>query len=336
MISKPSLLRRALALLAALCLLPGPANAATLDFTLTTSKPVTVTGTPRIALDVGGVTRYATYAGGSGTSSLTFSYAIQPRDFDANGIALLPPLDLNGGSLQDLNGNAASNLGFTAPDASGIKIQTYTATFLTNPVTTANVDAVSFMVEKAPQNARLDYTITSEGGPGAVSGTDTITSNSHTVTVSVSSLPPGKLRLEVSISTPAGGTGQVKSATAESDRLPPAGYSVSLLTNPVNDANKGAASIQISGGESNSRYRYTISSSNGGAIGGNGNITADPQVIDSIDLSSLADGPLTVSVTLTDSAGNEGSAVTASGTKDTVAPAIVSIGLPANATYDDL
>ncbi len=93
MISRLSWLRRALGLFTLICLPGTAAVAATLDFTLTVSEPVTVTvtGTPRIAVDVGGITRYADYTAGSGTSTLTFSYAVQAGDFDANGITLVSP-----------------------------------------------------------------------------------------------------------------------------------------------------------------------------------------------------------------------------------------------------
>ena len=91
MISRLSWLRRALGLFTLICLPRTAAVAATLNFTLTVSEPVTVTGTPRIAVDVGGVTRYADYTAGSGTSTLTFSYAVQAGDFDANGITLVSP-----------------------------------------------------------------------------------------------------------------------------------------------------------------------------------------------------------------------------------------------------
>ena len=59
---KPVRPRHVAWLLAALCLPCTPATAANLDFTVAASEPVVVTGTPRIAIDVGGVTRYATYA----------------------------------------------------------------------------------------------------------------------------------------------------------------------------------------------------------------------------------------------------------------------------------
>lgn len=338
MISRPTASRRILVLAASLCLLARPADAATLTFTLTTSKPVTVTGSPRLAIDVGGVTRYATYAGGSGTSTLSFSYAVQPRDFDANGIALVSPLDLNGGSLVDDAGNAAASLGFTLPDTSGIRIQTYTTSFTTSPVTSANKTAVGFTIAKAPQGGSYAYTITSSGGGGAVTGSGTIASNAQAVTgVDVSSLPGGTLTLAVTVSTAAGGTGAARQATASFDGLPPTGYAATFLTGTVTVANSTAAGFQVTGGEVGASYSYAISSSGGGTpVTGTGTISADPQPVTGLDLSGLGDGTLTLSVTLTDSFGNTGSAATATVTKDTLAPTIISVTPPAAGTYDDL
>ena len=200
--------------LAILCLCAMPASAATLVFTATASEPVIVTGTPRIAIDVGGATRFATYASGSGTAALTFSYAVQAGDFDANGITIAAPLDLNGGSITDIAGNPASSLTFTVPDTSALKVQTYTATFTTSPITNANASAVSFAIAKAPTGASFTYAISSSGGAGSVTGSGTIASSSHTVSnVDVSALPTGTLTLSVTVSTAAGGTGAAKTAT---------------------------------------------------------------------------------------------------------------------------
>jgi len=212
---RPVRLRNFAWLLAALCLPCAQAAAANLDFTVATSEPVVVTGVPRIAIDVGGVTRYATYASGTGTSSLTFAYAVQPGDFDANGITLAAPLELNGGNIADSAGNLVSPLTFTLPDTSAIKVQTYTASFTTSPITSANANAVSFAIAKAPTGASFTYTITSSGGAGTVSGSGTIAGASHTVSsVDVSALPSGTLTLSVTVTTAAGGTGAVRSATS--------------------------------------------------------------------------------------------------------------------------
>ena len=51
---KPAL-RRAVGFLSILGYFNASAFAATLDFTITTNRPVTITGTPRLAIDVGGV-----------------------------------------------------------------------------------------------------------------------------------------------------------------------------------------------------------------------------------------------------------------------------------------
>ncbi|MDD3020043.1 MAG: hypothetical protein PHX61_03565 [Alphaproteobacteria bacterium] len=103
--------------------LAAPAN---VDFTITTSEAVNVTGCPvncpRIAVTVDGQTRYAQYSAGTGSSSLTFTYAPTLGDLDLDGVTLTSPIDLNGGTITDLNGNPQTDLTFTVPDTSGIKI----------------------------------------------------------------------------------------------------------------------------------------------------------------------------------------------------------------------
>jgi len=98
-----------------LCVSPAFA-AAVIPFTVTMSEAVNVTGSPRIILNVDGNTRYAVYSAGTGTASLTFTYSATAGDVDLNGIGISSTsVDLNGGTVSDLNGNALSNLTFTAP-----------------------------------------------------------------------------------------------------------------------------------------------------------------------------------------------------------------------------
>ncbi len=105
-----------------ICIPIWSANAATsIPFTISTSETVNVTGTPRIAVDVGGVTRYATYTSGTGTSSLTFTYTMVAGDVDLDGVTLTSPMQLNGGTIKDLNGNDAT-LTFTVPNTSNVKV----------------------------------------------------------------------------------------------------------------------------------------------------------------------------------------------------------------------
>ncbi|MDD2729786.1 DUF4347 domain-containing protein, partial [Malikia sp.] len=93
-----------------------------LSFTVATSAAITVTGTPRIALtlDTGG-TVHATYASGSGTSSLTFSYTVASGELDTNGIGIATSIDLNGGTLKDGSSNDLT-LTYTAPTLTGVLV----------------------------------------------------------------------------------------------------------------------------------------------------------------------------------------------------------------------
>ncbi len=104
-----------------LCL-TAPAIAATdIPLTVNMSEAVTVTGSPRVAVDVGGQTRYAAYTSGSNTNTLTFTLTPEAGDVDLDGIAVSSPIELNGGTMKDAAGNNAT-LTFTPPNTSGIKV----------------------------------------------------------------------------------------------------------------------------------------------------------------------------------------------------------------------
>ena len=87
-----------------------------IDITVGWSKAVVVTGTPELALNSGGT---ASYASGSGTSTLTFTYTVAAGQ-DANPLdeASTTALTLNGGTIDDQSSNAAL-LTLPAPGATG-------------------------------------------------------------------------------------------------------------------------------------------------------------------------------------------------------------------------
>ena len=83
--------------------------------------PVTVTGTPRLALGIGSATRQAAYRTHSG-STASFRYRVTAADFDNDGISIAAgALTLNGGGIEASNVAAALGLGghatATAPPA---------------------------------------------------------------------------------------------------------------------------------------------------------------------------------------------------------------------------
>jgi hypothetical protein len=111
--------------MAASAVFPARAAMPPMNFTVNLSENVTVDttgGTPRIAVDVGGTTRYASYTAGTGTSALTFTYTATAGDVDLDGVSVSSPVDLNGGTITDTAGNPLSNLTFTPPNTANVKV----------------------------------------------------------------------------------------------------------------------------------------------------------------------------------------------------------------------
>ena len=76
---------------------------------VTFTRAVTVTGTPRIGLDIGGVRRNASYSSGAG-DFLLFRYDVGPDDLDADGIDIVAnSLELRGGSITGVGEAAVLN-----------------------------------------------------------------------------------------------------------------------------------------------------------------------------------------------------------------------------------
>ena len=100
----------------------------------------------------------------------------------------------------------------------------------------------------------------------------------------------------------------------------PSGYTISAVPAALNATTAVDAGFEFSGADVGTTYHFSIASSGGGSVTGSGNVTSAAQSISGINLSALGDGTLTYSVTLTDAAGNTGTAATATATLDRVAP----------------
>jgi len=84
---------------------------------------VVVSGSPRLALTIGGETKYAEYAGQppGEPNKLRFVYTVEADLADSDGIELDPAIDLSAGASIAASGEAAG-LSFAAPDTSGVKV----------------------------------------------------------------------------------------------------------------------------------------------------------------------------------------------------------------------
>jgi hypothetical protein len=143
----------------------------------------TTSGSPTVALQIGGSTVNANYESGAGTADLLFTYTIQAGQTDTNGIALnADSLSLNGSTLKDPRTNTTTLSVPATADNSNFTVDT-TAPFLS---ITSNVGQlkvgetanISFTFSEDPGNTFVwngttgDVTL-SNGTLSAISGTGT-------------------------------------------------------------------------------------------------------------------------------------------------------------------
>ncbi len=253
---------------------------ATIPFTVTFNKAVTVSGVPRLAItaiSVGGGsvaatgnsgsggTGYANYVSGSGTSSLVFNYPVQATDMAPNGFTMASALDLNGGSVTPI-----CNLALTPPTLTGVII----------PKVSAITASTSYTVPADWNNAHNVVVAVGSGGNGAVGAGNAGGGGGGGGATGVSqqiSLTPGD-SVTVTVGT-AGGTAKTlfkDSSTLEADY----GRNASASTGGAGGSSGngdttviGASSYKYAGGSgaAGGASNRGGGGGGGGAGGGNGN-----------------------------------------------------------------
>jgi hypothetical protein len=135
-----------------------PANATytlgqQLNFTVNFSQSVNVTGTPSININLSTGSVLATYVSGTGTSALIFRYTVLTNHVDSDGISLVSPIVLNGGTIKNLAGTQNAALLFSAPVTSGILIDAATGPYVVSTVLPPN----GFYLEGQNINFKLKF-----------------------------------------------------------------------------------------------------------------------------------------------------------------------------------
>lgn len=101
----------------------GPAKTFTTDdvvtLFITHSSVLTVTGSPKIDINIDGNVRSLSYDTGSGTHTLSFEYVVQDGDNDLNGIGIFTSIDMNGGSIQYLKNSVLTDIKTQLPNLVG-------------------------------------------------------------------------------------------------------------------------------------------------------------------------------------------------------------------------
>lgn len=292
-------------------------------FTLNFDESVFVTGTPQLGLTIGNLTTTANYVFGSGSSTIMFSYQIQPGNEDTNGITI-GSIFLNGGSIKDFLGTdvnlTLNNVGSTA----GVLVDAvapsgYSITIDHDVINSINQESVSFTFSGAELGSRYRYTFLSTIAGNSVSGSGIISASNEQITgIDLGILAEGSIVLIVNLTDEFGNLGTDVSSFNFKDTSFPSGHSVSIDQDIINSSNQESVSFTFAGAEVGARYNYTFRSSNGvSSFSGMGTIHSSNQQVSGIYLSGLEDGTITLYVELTDSSRNTSPQVTASAIKNT-------------------
>ncbi len=128
----------------------------------------------------------------------------------------------------------------------------------------------------------------------------------------------GENTVSITVIDASGNEATASSIVTIKDVIPPQDYTVGIDQAEIDETNETAVNFTFAAAEVGATYNYTFSSENGDAtVTGTGKITTATDQITGIDISGLEDGTITLSVTLTDDAENEGIAATDTKVKNT-------------------
>jgi Bacterial Ig-like domain/Tryptophan-rich Synechocystis species C-terminal domain len=241
----------------------------TMDF----GQAVTVTGAPSLSLNDGGT---ATYAGGSGTSALTFSYTVGASDSAVPALAITAVNLPNGATIDDQGGNP-SNLTNALVTFSGLQIGTFSG-----PVVSSIAESPSSGDLGVGKTVTLTLNMNEAVTVNKTGGTPTLTLNDGGVAIYTGGSGSSALTFSYTV-----GAGQSTSALAAT--------SVNLNGATVTDGSGNAASFSLSGitqtGPQIDTTPLAVSSvttSGTGVTNGNGDLNAGKTVTLTLNMSGAA------------------------------------------------
>jgi hypothetical protein len=244
----------------------------------------------------------------TGTTLPEGVYSVTARQTDLAGNASVPS-----GALQ-------VTVDLSAPDApSVVSIVTDSGVDASDQITTDTTPTIS---GTAPAGASIEVFIDGTTIGSVVADGSGAWSIDHPAG---NPLAPGTYAVKATSTDAAGNTSSDSTdLTVVVDTAAPAGYSVSFDQDDVNRDNRTAISFTFVGAEIGASFEWTITSSaqGGTSATGSGTVDAADQQVGGIDVSAVADGTLTLSVSLTDVAGNSGDPATDTITKDVNAPPV--------------
>ncbi|MDP2831901.1 MAG: Ig-like domain-containing protein, partial [Pseudomonadota bacterium] len=312
--------------------------------TVTLSEATTVTGTPQLALNIGGATVQANYAAGSGTTALVFTYTILAGD-DANGIGInANSLTLNGGTLRDAAGNNATLTHALVADNAGYKVDTTapTVTISDDEAGTANLAGGDVTYTFQFNEAVTGFDATDVAVVNGVKGTFTaVDADTYTLAVTPNASLEGNLTVDVAAGAAADTAGNNSTAAAQSvqavDTRAPTVTSVTIANGPYSLGETVTVTVLFNEAVTVAGGTPTLALDIGGTAkqaaftGGSGTNTltfsyvVEAGLTDTDGIDATANGITLGAATIRDAAGNPatltyGLAINAPATVDTTAP----------------
>ena len=275
--------------------IPGDA----VNFTVNFSESVTVTGSPRLTLTVGSLTKYATFVSLTDSKTATFRYTVATAsgEFDTDGIAVSTTLDPNSGSIADLATNTQTNFGFSAPTLTSVLVaQTPAAPTITSITPSSGTLSVAFTAGATNGASITNYQYSTDNGANwkdRATGTTASPLVITTVSPSASNLSNGTAYNVRIRAVNAAGSGESSTAVSATPSAVVITGDATLTTTYGSAASTGSYSSTGGTGP----YTYTLSATPSGVSISGGVVTAS---------ASTPAGTYTQNVISTDSASQTG------------------------------
>ncbi|OZG70831.1 hypothetical protein BTA51_23615 [Hahella sp. CCB-MM4] len=263
---------------------------------------------------------FSSFGGGSAVAASnssdtwTATYTITAGSIEASNLNVSVTATDNGGNATTTSDGTNATVDNQAPSG-------HSVSFDDSTINSTEASSQSFTFASGEVGADYSYSISSSGGGTNVTGSGTLATATDQITgLDLSGLGDGTLTLSVTLTDSTGNSASAVTDTATLDTIAASGHSVAFDDSSINSTEASSQSFTFTGGEIGADYSYTISSSGGGTnVTGSGTLATATDQISSLDLSGLGDGTLTLSVVVTDTAGNAASAVTDTATLDTTA-----------------
>ncbi|WP_018760636.1 beta strand repeat-containing protein [Arthrobacter sp. 135MFCol5.1] len=276
-----------------------------------TTSPVSVT----VTADDG--------AAGSGVASISYVLDGGAQQTVSGAVANVPVSGDGTHTLTYFATDKVGNAGSAQSQTVRIDTQAPAAPAFTPPayVNAGNVGAVP-LTGTAEAGSKVTLVASDPGSAHSISATVTASgTGTWSASLDLTSLNQGAVTYSATATDAAGNTSPAKTATSTKDTVAPAAAQFSSVPQYVNSA--GVGSVPVAGTAETGAVVTVSAMSPGSAavVTGTATATASGWAVN-LNLTSLRDGTVTYTVTVTDSAGNASVPATTTDTKDTVAPVL--------------